>query len=163
MKETLKTVGSFFVGLLFLVGCVLVALLFINGGAWLSDMVYPWLVGLSVLAAAVSVLVFLPLAAFRKTRGFSGAGFYATSYVFGATLWVWSFLLTYALWGGIALFIGLFFAGVGVVPIAMLATAFKGMWPFCGQLMLLLVITFGTRLFGAFLIAKAEEHAYEVA
>src|SRR5438046_9731864 len=50
------------------------------------------------------------------------------SYVFGATLWVWSLLLTYTLWGGFWLFIGLFMAGVGVVPLAMIATFFKGMW-----------------------------------
>ena len=80
------------------------------------------------------------------------------SLVFGFTLWVWGLLFTYHLWGAIAVFIGLFLMGVGVVPIAMLATLFKGMWSTLGELVLLTVLTFGTRFAGAWTAAKAEEY-----
>lgn len=84
-------------------------------------------------------------------------GMVIASYVFGATLWIWGLLLTYTLWGGVALFIGLFLMGVGVVPIAMLATMFNGMWSEFGQLVFLLAMTVGARAFGAYNIVKYEE------
>jgi hypothetical protein len=43
--------------------------------------------------------------------------------------------------------IGLFMMGVGIVPIAMSATLFKGMWNILGQLVILTVLTFGTRAY----------------
>jgi hypothetical protein len=57
-------------------------------------------------------------------------------------------LLTYVIWGGFAVFIGLFLAGVGVVPVAMLATLLKGLWGPFGILIGLTILTFGTRIFG---------------
>ena len=163
MKETLETIGNFAIGIAVMVGIALVTILLIHGGVWLSDKLYPWFIGLSTVAIAVSVFILLPLAAFKRTRGFSGAGLVIASYVFGATLWVWSLLLTYILWGAFALLIGLFIAGVGVLPIAMLATAFNGSWSICGQLILLTAITFATRGFGVYLVSKAEDYECEVA
>ena len=57
-------------------------------------------------------------------------------------------LLTWMLWGGFAVMIGLFLCGVGVVPMAMLATLFSGMWLELGLLFLAIVLTFGTRILG---------------
>ena len=70
-------------------------------------------------------------------------------------------LLTYIIWGAVAVFIGLFIAGVGVVPIAMLATAIKGEWAITGQIVLLLVLTFGSRMLGFYFAQRADELAYE--
>ena len=157
MRDTLKAIGFVFVWILALVGLSLLGLLMIKGGAWLSDKLYPWLFGLAAIAFAISVFVLLPLAAFKKTRGFSGVGLYICSYAFGAFLWVWGFLTTYTLWGGFGLFIGLMLGGVGVIPLAMLATMFKGMWSIFGQFILITVVTIGTRMLGLFLVTKAEE------
>ena len=66
-------------------------------------------------------------------------------------------IVTYALWGGFGLFIGLMLGGVGVVPLAMLATLFKGMWSVFGELILMIVVTVGTRMLGLFLATKARE------
>jgi len=141
---------------LIVVGLCLIAFLFIEGGAWLSAKVYPWVSRVFAWTLLIALVVLLPLALFRKTRAFAGSGIYTASFVFGITLWVWGFLLTYTLWGHTAVFIGLFMAGVGVVPIAMLATLFKGWWSMCGELILLTVITFGARAFGIYLVAKSE-------
>jgi len=65
------------------------------------------------------------------------------------------------IWGGVALFIGLFLAGVGVVPIAMLATLINGEWATLGQIVLLLVFTFGFRTLGYHFAKKADELAYQ--
>jgi hypothetical protein len=153
----LKAIGGVALWLLLIACAGLLVSIFIHGGAWLSEKLYPWLAGLSFLALAFSVLALLPLAAFKETRGYSGTGFFIVSYVFGATLWVWSFLVTYALWGGFALIIGLFMAGIGVLPIALLASGVKGMWPLFGQLILVTVATFATRGFGIYLVNRAEE------
>jgi hypothetical protein len=40
---------------------------------------------------------------------------------------------------------GLFLVGVGVVPMAMLATLLAEMWSSLGQLLLLALLTYGTR------------------
>ena len=161
MKENLKAIGSFIIGIAVLIGVAIVAMMLIRGGAWVSEMLYPWIAVLSSFAFVVCIFILLPLAAFKKTRVFSGTGFYIASYVFGVSLWVWSLLLTYFLWGGFALFVGLFLAGVGVLPIAMLATAFNGMWTQFGELVLTMVITYATRSFGYYLVSKAEENDRE--
>jgi len=61
------------------------------------------------------------------------------------------------LMGGVAMVIGLFIAGIGVVPMAMLATALKTQWSITGQLILLTVFTYGSRLYGFHLAEKADE------
>lgn len=162
MKEKFKSLGSVLLGIGIFIGIILLAAFLIEGGVWLSEILYPWLTIISAIAFFVSILILSPLAFFKKSRGFSGLGFYIVSYIFGASLWVWAFLLTYALWGATALLIGLFLAGVGVVPIAMLATLFHGEWSIFGQLVLLLIFTIGSRMLGIYLADKAEEPSYEV-
>ena len=62
--------------------------------------------------------------------------------------------------GALAVYIGLFLFGVGVVPIAMLATLFKGMWSTLGELVFLTILTYGARLVGAFVLTKAANDIY---
>ena len=140
-----------------LLGIMLFVVFYIKGGVWLSakivpigEKALPWLFIIIVLAFALDILIILPLGIFKKTRGASGIGLVVSSFVYGLTLWVWALLLTYAIWGLTAVFIGLFIAGVGVVPIAMLATAMKGEWLITGQIILLLVLTFGSRMLGLY-------------
>jgi len=156
MLDKMKDAGATVGGLAILIGIALLNALFIHGGAWLGARIYPWLVAISVIALGGVIFVLLPLASFRKARGLSATGLMIASFVFGLTLWVWGLLLTYNLWGAIAVFIGLFLMGIGVVPIAMLATLFEGMWMTLGELILLTVLTFGTRATGAWVAVKAE-------
>jgi len=154
MWEKLKGTGAIALGFAFIVGVFLFIGLIVRGGAWLSVKAYPWLQAVSALTLLVMILVLLPLSAFRRTRAFAGNGFVVSSYIFGVTLWVWGFLLTYVLWGAFAVIVGLFLLGVGVVPIAMLATATKGMWPTLGELVFLTMLVFGSRFFGIWLLSK---------
>jgi hypothetical protein len=153
------------VPILILVGLIVVALLFLQGGVWLGQKVLPWLVRLAAVTLAVVVLVLLPLAISWRTRRFAARGMLSASSIFGMTLWIWGLILTYDLWGGVAVLVGLFMFGVGIVPMAMLATLFSAMWSTLGQLLLLAALTFGTRQFGAYLLAKlqaAEQKVYEL-
>lgn len=147
--------GGVVIGIGIFVAILLLIGLLVEGGAWLSAKAYPWLQTISAITLIVLVVVLLPLSFFSRTRSFSGSGILISSYVFGLTLWVWGFLLTYVLWGGFAVILGLFLFGVGVVPIAMLATLFKGMWPTLGELVFLTVLVFGLRFTAFWLLAKA--------
>ncbi len=119
MKTTLASIGTGALGIAILLALALISVLLVQGGVWLSALLFPWLAAINALALLVTLFVLLPNAVFSSTPKFAGSGMMIVSYVFGATLWVWSLLLTYTLWGGFWLFIGLFMAGVGVVPLAM--------------------------------------------
>lgn len=156
MKEKIKDLGWGILGFAFLIGFGLLAGLFIKGGLWLSATLYPWLVLISVVTFIISILILLPLGIFKRTRGVSAIGLLIASYIFGATTWVWAFLLAYVFWGFMGLFIGLFIGGVGVVPVSMLASIFNGEWAIFGQLILLVVVTFGVRFLSIYIAEKAE-------
>jgi len=107
MSQFLKTIGSLAFGVVAFVALIVVIFLLVQGGAWLADKAYPILIILVVIALVITVFIPLPLAIFHKTRGFAGVGIYITSYVYGLTVWVWSLLITYAIWGGVGVAIGI--------------------------------------------------------
>lgn len=157
MKDTVKSVGYYILGVCILLGVFVLAGMFLLGGVWLSERVYPWLVLIATLAFFVTILIFLPLALFRRTRGFAGTSTYFASYVFGLTLWVLGLLVSYTLWGVFGVLAGLLLGGIGVVPIAMLACLFNGLWPTLGELALLAAITFGSRFLGYYIMTKEDD------
>ncbi|PZR76300.1 MAG: hypothetical protein DLM73_03045 [Chthoniobacterales bacterium] len=158
MNQILKNIGGFALGVVGFAAIIVVVFLLVQGGTWLADKVYPILIVLFVLALAVTVVVLLPLAIFRKTRGFAAAGIYVTSYVYGLTVWVWSLLLTYTLWGGFGVVIGILMGGVGIVPLSVVACLFKGLFSIAFQVVLLAAFVFGVRAFALFLAASAERY-----
>jgi len=154
MKQKLKGIGWGVIGIAAFIGFIILIAFLIKGGVWLSVTIYPYLVTIMTWAFFITVFILLPLSISKRIRGMTGLGIYIASYIFGITLWVWGVLLTYFLWGGWALLVGLFIMGVGVVPIAMLATMLKGMWSEFGYLILGLVMTFGARILGQYLIGR---------
>lgn len=154
VKDTLAGLGGFLIMGAFLVVGLAIAGVFIFGAAWASTELLPWFSVLTCIAFAVVVFTLLPLAIPRATRRFSSVALFIAFYVFGATLWMEGLLLTLGLWGLGAVFVGLFLAGVGVVPIAMLATPLKGMWGALVELVLLTIMTFGSRI-GAMSLAES--------
>jgi hypothetical protein len=158
MNDKFKLIGSYLLAVCIFVGLIFICVMFVKGGVWLGARAYPWLLLVATLAFWVTILIFLPLAIFRRTRGFAGASTYAASYVFGLTLWVWALLLSYTLWGIGGIVVGLILGGIGVVPIAMLASLFNGLWSTLGQLVLLTAITIGSRLLGFYISEKAAEN-----
>jgi hypothetical protein len=157
MKETLKSIGYFAVGIVVTVGVIILALLFIRGGVWLSEKLLPILSVVSIYAFLACLFILVPLAVFHPTRGFAGTGLYIASYLFGLSLWMTSLLLAYTLWGITAVFIGLCIAGVGVVPVALLATMFNGFWAAFFSLILMLIATFGSRFMAIYVLTKHDE------
>jgi hypothetical protein len=157
MKEWLKNMGWSIIGLvIFIVIPVLLAGAFLLGATWLSLKALPWLYLASYLAFGFTLFILLPLTIFRRTRAFAGSGLIIASYIFGLNLWCFSFILTLALWGFAAVIIGLMIAGVGVVPVALLATGFNAEWGRFIDITFLLVLTFGCRFLGFYIEKKAK-------
>jgi hypothetical protein len=108
------------------------------------------------------LIILLPMAAFRQTQQFAAKGLISASSIFVITLWVWGLILTYNLWGGGAVLLGLVLLGVGVVPMAMLATLLASLWPTFGQLLLLAALTYGTQRFGRILFLKLQREDQKI-
>jgi hypothetical protein len=159
VKNAFAAVGGIVLVVGFMVLMGLLAFVFIRGGLWVSEMLYPILVSISGLTFAAVIFVLLPNAIFSAIPKTAGSGMVIASYIFGACLWTWSFLLAYAMWGWVGLAVGLFMAGVGVVPVAALASLLHAEWFILLQLAVLLLLTFGLRVWGLHLLTKAERRA----
>jgi hypothetical protein len=164
VKEKIKNIGEGLLGfgvliVIFIAGGLLI-ILFIEGGVWLSTVLYPWLLRIFWITIGIILFILLPLGAFMRTRIISAIGFLVASYIFGATLWTWSFLVAYSLWGFLGLLIGLFFFGGGVIPIAVLASLFNAEWGILFQLILLVLFVYGTRIFAFYLEEKTTQNDY---
>lgn len=145
--NALKNVGLSVVGcLVMIVMLIVVPVLFLKGAFWAADHVLPPLILVGWIALAVDLLLLLPLAVVRVLRPWSAGLILLSSFLFGLITWFLGLVLTYTLWGLGAVILGLFFLGVGVVPFALLATLFKGMWSEFFTVAVLLILTFGSRL-----------------
>ena len=160
MNEKVKTMGGMAIVFLIFVVAIFVAGLLIGGAGWVSERLLPWFSVASVIAFLAIIFVLLPLSAIRATRGFAAVVIMYLSYLFGATVWMEGLLNTLNIWGTGAVIFGLCFMGVGVVPIAMFATLFHGLWSRLIELIVLVVLTFGSRFFAIWLSEQAEAKAY---
>ncbi len=160
MKEAIKSIGEFIIGIAIFVGLIFLVIILIGGGIALAVKIYPFLVKATTIITFLCILVFLVLAPFKKTRGWAGLIIYFASYLFGFSLWIYSALVAYVLWGLLALFIGLVIAGIGVLPVAFLAALFNGEWVIIGNLIYMIVLTYGSRLLGIYLVEKAEKEPW---
>lgn len=159
--EAIKAAGSLLLGLVFVAALVFIAALFIVGTAKVSEIALPFLTIASVIGVIICVVILLPLSIFRFTRIVSVWGFFIASYLFGAYVWMYGFFVTYNLWGAGGLLAGLFLGVVGVVPLGIIAAAFNGLWSIAAELAVLLVFTFGARMFALFLATSLDRAAIE--
>ena len=145
VKERLSGLGTFLI-----VGALLFVLfmsvsVFFYGAYWASTNLLPWFAFLSQIMFGLGVFIILPLAIPKATRRIASGALFIASYIFGVTLWMEGLLLTLSIWGLGAVFIGIILGGVGVVPIAILATLINSMWGPLIELALLTIATFGSR------------------
>ena len=97
---------------------------------------------------------------FNKTRSITSIGLLISSYIFGVTLWFWGLILTFYYWGFLAVIIGLFIFGIGVVPIALLATIINTEWSLVGQIILMILFTYGSRYYAYHIAKRIDEDYY---
>jgi len=155
MKDKLKNAFQGVLGCAVMVGVLILAIFLLRGVVWASDKALPWLNLASEIVLAICILVLLPMCIFRTTRPWAGTGFYLSSYLFGLTLWAFSCLVCYQIWGYRALIFGLILGGVGVLPVAFIASVFTGHWSLVRDLLLQVLLTFGARSLGTWLLSRA--------
>jgi hypothetical protein len=163
-ESRLKTLGlGALVPLGILAALALVALL-LRGMVWASEKALPWLTTSSEIALGICVFILLPLCISRRTRPWAGFGFYFASYLFGMCLFAFACIVDVQIWGYGGLAVGLVFAGIGVVPVAILATLLHAEWQWLLNLFISIIITFGARALGIWLTTPArgyEEPVFE--
>lgn len=162
MKDFLKSIGWFALAFACLVAALTLVSLFLFGAAWISDKVLPVLNVIFAFTFFLLLLIVLPLSFLRRCRGWCGVIFVYWSYLCGLVLWMFSLLVTLNLWGIVAAIIGLIFVGVGILPVAILATLFKGQWSLLLQLILQFALLIGSRAFGLYLADKAGDTDYDM-
>jgi len=124
------------------------------GAEWMSSILLPWFSLASAIVFTLLILVVVPLSVFRGMRRFAAVTSVLGSYLFGSTLWMFGLLSTITLVGWWAVFLGLIFMGFGVIPIAMLAMAIKGLWGLLGQMLALLAAAIGAQVYSAWIEDK---------
>jgi hypothetical protein len=155
--DGLKGVLVGFVAFAALAALIYFAVLMVRGTVWAADKALPWLLSASEIAILVCLFVLAPLCLFKKARPVAGFAFYVVSFLFGAMLFAYCCLFIVYTWGYGALIVGLLFAGVGVFPVALLAALIHLEGWVVLDLLLGLLLTFGTRFLGVYLISPKEE------
>lgn len=151
MFSALKNLGGIALGCLVLLGAIMIPLILIYGTVFVAGKLLPMLTLAATVAFALCLNFLLPLSLFRFTRVIAACGLLIASFVFGAVLWLTGVVVTYDYWGIGGLFIGLVIAGVGVVPIAMLALALHAEWYDLAASIFMIVLTFGARALALYL------------
>ncbi len=146
-------------GLAILAALVFVGGVFILGAEAVSEKALPFFGIATVLAIVFCLVIFLPLSIFRATRIVPIWGIFIASYVFGVYTWMFSFLVTFSLWGVGGVFVGLCLAGIGIFPLAIIAAALHALWSTVGNLAFGIVITCGTRIFSFYLATTLDRAA----
>lgn len=155
MKQAIKATTSAVGSILVVVALLLIADLLIFGIGWISGRVLPTLNLIVEILFVALLVVGLPLLFSRKTRGYVGIGFLWWSYLCGLNLWLLCLLVCLNLWGVTAAVAGLCLAGVGVLPVALLAALCKAEWLMLGAILFQLVLTLGARFGGVFLVSRS--------
>jgi hypothetical protein len=157
--ETLKNVGITFGGLLVMAALFGLAMVFIVGATAVSMWVMEWVPVVFWSSLLIAFFILGPLSLIPPARFIAAIGLVIASFVFGATMWCSGVVFTYDVWGTTGVIIGLTFAGVGIVPVAMLAELFLGEWEVLLGFVVLIVLTFALRLLGFWLAKKVDERA----
>lgn len=133
---------------------VIAVALVIHGLVWISAKLYPTAAALSVLGLVVLLLNLIPSAIFKDSRKCCGNGIVIVSYIWGAALWTYSILVLFDHWGSLGIYVGFFTFGVATVPLACLASLFKGEWSRVAELILSVAVVFSTRALGLWIASK---------
>lgn len=109
-------------------------------------------------ALVATLLVILPLAIWRRTRGAAAAALLVASYIFGLTTWLLGAAVTFGSFGWFGLIMGLLVFGVGVVPLAIIGSIFKlDNGGLAVMLFVMVVVTLAARFGAIYTEARAEK------
>lgn len=156
--NTLKSIGATLFGLTVLIGIIIATILIFTLGAQLAFTIAPFINWLAGTLLVVNVMLLL-VAIIPQARGVVGLIIYISSYVYGLSAWIYGLAVTLALWGWIAVIIGLLMGGIGVVPIGMLAAILNDEGGAFWTLLFTIVLTYGMRMIGYTLANNADSQS----
>lgn len=122
--------------------------IFFFGGDWATRY---WLDPLMVVGWVLMPLVIVavvPLSIFKPLRKVTGKFLDNSTYILAFLAWYIGFIMAYLYWGQWGAVIGILLLGIGVVPVALLATAINGAWYFFSYLMVLTLLAFAAGFIG---------------
>ena len=154
VKGFFSGLGTFLLITLVVLALIFLAIFFVWGGVALSALLNPLLEWI-FRVTSILLLVFVVFGFFKGTRVFASQALLVSSYILGFCLWMRSILVLYALAGVFWVIIGLLLGGVGVIPIAIIAGMFEGLWGIVGQLVYATLITLVARWLGLYYAEKA--------
>jgi len=155
-KKNIAGFRSSLFGFAILFGLIFLAVLFTQGITWFGNIISSLMPPVFFITILVSILIFIPMALLRKTRGYAAIGFLISSYIYGLILWFSCLLITYDYWGGVGVAIGLFLMGIGIIPISLLAMLLHADWATLGGTLLMIFLVYGVRLLAAWLVNKVD-------
>ncbi len=141
----------------FLLGATVVVMVFVKDWEWVFEHLYQPIVSPAVALTTFSLIpltIFLLM--FRKSRSLGGIVLYLLSFFMGFSLWLYS-LLALSSHSTFWLIVGLCFAGIGIIPVAIIASAIAGEWGIAAELLLVGVLVVGARMFGLYVAMKQGE------
>ena len=156
MKGKIAEFSSMIFGVVIFLAILSIPILLILGSTWAAKNLLQPLIVLGWIVVAIDILIFLPLSLFKGLRGFTGTAIFISSFLFGLVTWLLGFILTYAIWGLWAVIAGVLFFGGAVVPFALLATLFNGMWEPFFTVIILVALTFGARFIGILIAERGQ-------
>lgn len=111
---------------------------------------------LSEFVLIIGLPILLLLSLFRRLRKYTGLLIIISSILFGITIWFLCVMITYAYWNIIVLIIGIVFFGIGVIPLALLASLIEKNWLALGLIVVGIIITYLTTTLGMYIKNKAK-------
>jgi hypothetical protein len=147
----LRNTGVFIIGAVLFVATILLSSIFLVGITWLATVLYPFILFIRHLTLESCFLILLPLSFFKTTRTFSATGFAVSAMIMAITVWLFSVLTVYQLWGFGGLIAGIILGIVGIVPLALIAAGLHHMWAADGRIALDIALYFGLYVFGIYL------------
>jgi hypothetical protein len=147
----LRNTGVFIIGVMLFGATILLGAISLVGITWLTNVLSPLIVFIYGLTMRSCLFVLLPLSLFKTTRTFAATGFAASAMIVAINVWLYSVLIVDHLWGFWGLVAGIILGVIGIVPLAVIATASHGLWSMTGWISVEIALYLGLYVLGIYL------------
>jgi hypothetical protein len=136
--STAKLIGSVMLGVIGIAILGLLAAIFLVGVVAISKLLEPFLFKAFTLTLVLGIVLVL-FALIPKTRQLALFGYLLAEKITSLILVLHAILITWSFWGVFAVCLGLLFAGIGIVPVALACMIWNREWAGFGDLIILII------------------------
>lgn len=156
MRSKFQSLSILLISGFSIIGFLFILLAIFGSIQWIIEGLYPFLLDAFSLVLIFCIILCLPLSFFRATRVFSAWGFMASTVYFSSLTWLLGFIVAYVYWGLWGIGIGTILMGIGVTPIAFIASLLNSNWEIIFELTKLLVLALFCRGMSMYLVEKLD-------